>query len=98
VIAFFTARWRGTVPLRQVFLHDMLIVGTTINVVAAFCGLLLFAGDAPSGLAATVFFSPLPYNLFLVSAVWKSARVRLDPLSKIARIGAVLWLIATTAI
>ena len=95
---FFTTRWRGAVPLRQVFVQDMLIRGTAINVVTAFFGLLLFAGDAPMPLAATVFFAPLPYNVFLFVAVWKTAGNRPDPLSDVARFGAVVWLIITTVI
>jgi hypothetical protein len=76
----------------------MLIYGTTINVVAALLGMLLFAGNAPTALAAAVYFAPLPYNLFLFAAVWRSAAHAAEPWASTARIAGILWLIATTII
>jgi hypothetical protein len=71
----------------------MLVLGTTANVVAAFAGLLLFAGDAPSALAAAVFFSPLPYNVFIVTAVWRSAAKTAAPWAPAAQLGAAAWFV-----
>ena len=40
---FFVRRWRGLVPLSVLFWRDMLAVGTFVNVLAAFAGLMLVA-------------------------------------------------------
>ena len=97
-IAFFQSRWRGSVPLGRLLWQDMLVYGSTINVAAALLALLLFVWDAPMALAATVHFAPLPYNLFLFAAVWKSAAAAEEPWASTARIAGLLWLIAATII
>jgi hypothetical protein len=97
-VSFFRSRWRGSVPLRHLLLHDMLIYGTTINVVAALLGLLLFASDAPTALATIVYLAPLPYNVFLFAALWKSAADAAEPWASIARIVGLLWLVAAALI
>ena len=97
-LSFFLSRWRGSVPLGQLFWKDMLIYGTTINVAAALLGLLLFAWDAPTALAATVYFAPLPYNVFLFAALWKSSAVADETWALLTRIAGLLWLMAVTVI
>jgi hypothetical protein len=96
--SFFLSRWHGLVPPGQLLWKDMLIYGTTINVATALLGLLLFASDAPTALAATVYFAPLPYNLFLFAALWKSAAVAEEPWALLTRVAALLWLVAVTVI
>lgn len=49
--------------------HDMLAVGTLVNLVASFLALAVLASDGHSGLAVTLHFAPLPYNIFLLGAL-----------------------------
>ncbi len=69
-IGFFSRRWRGEVPVRELFWHDMVLVGTLINLLATAAALAMAASDVDIALAAAVHFAPLPFNLFLVAAVW----------------------------
>ena len=85
-------------PLGRLLWQDMLVYGSTINVAATLLSLLLLAWGAPTALAVTVHFAPLPYNLFLFAAVWKSAAGAEEPWVSIARIVALLWLIASIII
>lgn len=75
----------------------MLVVGTLVNLVAAAMSLILFGLDAPAAVAVAVFFSPLPYNLFLFAAVWRAAEHAQSGWVLI-RFGAVAWLIFATLI
>ncbi|MCD6671791.1 MAG: hypothetical protein LT106_02965 [Burkholderiaceae bacterium] len=52
--------------------RDMLIIGTAVNAVATFVALMLAARGTPSALVAAVHFAPLPYNVFLWVAIWRS--------------------------
>jgi hypothetical protein len=68
---FFARRWRGDVAAAPLFWRDMLAVGTVINLLISFVALMLAAQGAPTSLAVLVHFLPLPYNLFLVVALWR---------------------------
>jgi hypothetical protein len=68
---FFRSRWRAEVPMRVLFWRDMVLVGTLVNLLATGVALALAASDLDIALAAAVHFAPLPYNLFLVAAVWR---------------------------
>ena len=89
---YFRALWSGSEPLHRVVISDMLIGGTLINVVALAIALALFALEAPKWLATTVFFSPFPYNLFIVAVVWRTATISGSALAWPARILALAWI------
>jgi hypothetical protein len=97
-VPFFESRWRGSVPLGHLFWQDMLVYGTAINVVSALLASVLFAQDAPTTLAATIYFAPLPYNVFLFAALWKSAADADEPWASAARVAGLLWVIVATII
>jgi hypothetical protein len=92
VKAFTLSRWRGQAPLETVFWRDMIVLGTTLNAVAALGAIGLLIADAPTALALMVFFSPLPVNLFLFFSVWRSAGNSDGFGSVLARVGAAIWL------
>ena len=96
-VEFFASRWRGEIPFKRVFWFDMLLVGTLVNLAAAALSLILFGLDAPAATAIAVFFSPLPYNLFLFAVVWRAAE-RAQSSWALARLGAVAWLVFATLI
>lgn len=89
---FFTRRWRAVVPMRVLFWHDMVLMGTLINVLFTGMALAMAASDIHIGLAAAVHFAPLPFNLFLVAAVWRL------PASALHRWGALGWLALVTLV
>ena len=89
---FFSARWRAQVPMRVLFWRDMLLVGTLINVLATGIALAMAASGVDMAWAAAVHFTPLPYNLFLVGAVWR------QPVSPVQRWASVGWLALVTLV
>jgi hypothetical protein len=91
IVAYFRALWSGTEPLHRVIISDMLIGGTLINVVAMAAAFGLFGLEAPAWLATAVFFSPVPYNLFLVFVVWKTTAMSPSRWAWPARVLAVFW-------
>lgn len=68
---FFRSRWRAEVPQRVLFWRDMVAVGTLINLLVTGVALAVAASGGSMALAAGLHFSPLPYNVFLVAAVWR---------------------------
>jgi hypothetical protein len=69
---FMRSRWCGEAALGTLFWRDMLLVGTFINLLTGFVALMLVAQGAAHWLAATVHFACVPYNAFLVLALWRT--------------------------
>ena len=93
---FFATRWSGERPLAALFWRDMLLWGTLINLAATLAGALLLGVKAPAWLAATVHFAPVPWNLFLLASVWRSAE-RLGAARALGwLLGATAWFLAET--
>ncbi len=98
IIGFLRARWQGETPLATLFWRDMLSIGTSVNIVAACLGIALMVNDAPPAISLAVYFSVMPWNLFLFLAVWRKAENESPPLALGARICASLWLALTFAV
>ena len=91
--------WAGEVPLGQVFWQYAMIGGTALNAVATLLAMALLAADA--GLLALVAFAlPIPYNLFALIAVWRSAAAYEGPrlLADLARVISVIWAVAASTL
>jgi hypothetical protein len=71
VQAFFAARWHGDLPIRRLFWWDMLATATFLNLVFVFVALILLAKRLDPALSMAVIWLPVPYNLFLVSCLWR---------------------------
>lgn len=69
---FFSRRWNGQVPLTALLWRDMIGVGTLINLVATVLALAVMIQGAHPALAVALHFAPMPYNVFLFAAVWRS--------------------------
>lgn len=95
---YFRALWSGTEPLHRVVVSDMLIGGTLINVTTLAISFVLFGLEVPKWIPTAIFVSPLPYNLFVVSVVWRTAARSQSALAWAARILAILWLGVMTLI
>lgn len=78
--------------MRTLLWLDMVLVGTLINLLFTGLALAMAASDLPIALAAAVHFAPLPYNLFLVAAVWR------QPGAAAYRGAALAWLAVVTLV
>lgn len=95
---FVAARLAGEVQAGRVFWTDMIVVGTLVNVAAAYAAILMLGFKHPAWVAVCVYLAPLPYNVFLVVAVWRAAaRLAASP-AAVYRLGATLWLAVATLI
>jgi hypothetical protein len=92
LFAFFVRRWRRQVPLGLLFWRDMAVVGTLINLGAAFVSLMALGFKADLWIAMLIFLSPMPYNIFLTAAVWRTAELVPAGEAWSARAGAAVWL------
>lgn len=97
-LAFFTRRWRRQAPLGLLFWRDMVVVGSALNLAAAFAGLMALGFKADLVVAIAIYHAPLPYNLFLFGAVWRTAELADTARASSARLGAAGWLVATMII
>ena len=89
--SFLLSRSRGEVLLATVFWRDMILFGTAINIAAAFTALMLLAAEFSTPVVLSVFFAPMPWNLFLVFSVWRSGKSAPAESATITRVGAALW-------
>lgn len=90
---FFLRRWHGQLPLAVLLWRDMLGVGTLINVLATVLALAVMVQGAHPAVAVALHFAPLPYNVFLFAAVWRSPHR--DVVTSAIAVG---WLAAVTLI
>lgn len=72
--AYFARRWRGDIPAAVLLWRDMLAIGSLLNLAVTFAALFMLSQGAALGLAAAVHFAPMPYNVFLFAAFWRSAQ------------------------
>ncbi len=69
---FLLDRWSGRSTRAHLLWRDMVGVGTLVNLLFSFAGLMLIAQGGPGAWAWALHFAPLPYNLFLLLAVGRS--------------------------
>ena len=94
----FKRLWAGQLPLEQAFWHYAVCYGLLINLVASLAFLVLIARDGNMALVALAFALPLPYNVVVTVAVWRSANYYPGPKkwADMARVGTVIWMVALT--
>ena len=85
--------WGGEVPLARAFWNYAMIGGTALNAVTTLLAMALVAMDAPAAVAVIVFALPIPYNLVVLVAVWRSAGAYEGPSIRadLARAAIVVW-------
>jgi hypothetical protein len=91
---FLASRWHRQVPLGLLFWRDMVVFGSAVNLAFAFGGLMALGFKAGLPIALLVFHLPLPYNIFIAGAVWRTADLAAPRAASSARAGAALWLVA----
>lgn len=92
-LVFFRLRWRGDVSLQQLFWWDTLAVATFANALIAVLGLMLLTQKVHGGIWLGLHVLLLPYNLFLLIAVWRMAGS-----APLIRVGAMVWFVLVTLI
>src|SRR5689334_1429779 len=95
---FLLSRWRGDVPLDTVLWSDMIVIGTALNILASVAAVVLLIAGASTPMALAVHFAPVPWNVFLFVAVWRSSAMAVMSEALVARLTAVIWLVAVTVI
>jgi hypothetical protein len=95
---FFRSRWQGAVPLDRLFWYDLAAVGTAINIASSVAALILLGLKQPLALVLAVHFSPVPYNIFLTLAVWRTAEKSGGTKASMMMLGSALWLILTAVV
>jgi hypothetical protein len=91
---YFRELWGGEIPFSRVFWNDMLIVGTTVNIVALLAAMLILSSSAPAVVGLIIHLLPIPYNLALAVGASRSAEVIEPRWAWIAQAIATLWFIA----
>lgn len=69
---FITQRWHDRVGWSMLFWRDLLLIGTGLNVLMTGTALALLSQDAPIQWVLLAHLLPLPYNMFIVSAIWRA--------------------------
>ena len=69
---FITPRWQGRIDWRTLFWRDLLLIGTGLNLLMTGAALALLAQAVALPWVVLVHMLPLPYNLFIVSAIWSA--------------------------
>jgi hypothetical protein len=65
--------WRGEEPLARTFWEYAILYGTLANAIATIGSFASIAANAPGWVAVVLFALPIPYNVFVSVAVWRSA-------------------------
>lgn len=69
---YISRRWNGQTPWSRLLWRDMLGVGTLINLAATFLALVAAIQHAQTAFVALLHFAPVPYNLFLFTALLRA--------------------------
>lgn len=92
--------WTGEVPLVRAFWDYGIIGGTALNALTTVSAMALLASEGLEAAALALFALPIPYNLLVVVAVWRSAKAYGGrPIwANTARIAIVLWALAASTL
>jgi len=91
--------WAGEIPLRHVFWRYAVGYGLLANLVTHVLFLALISNDANILLLVLAFALSIPYNVFVLVAVWRSANLYSGPKpwADLARVATVIWVLLLTA-
>jgi hypothetical protein len=89
--------WRGEEGMARVFWEYAIVYGSLANLITTGAALAVLLADFPA-LAVAIFFLPLPYNVLIVVAVWRSAsRYPGPPMwATLARVAVTVWAVIAT--
>ena len=86
-------RLSGELPLSQVFFHDMLAIGSMVNIAIGLCAFAMIAADWPIWLPVATFLVPQLYNIILLIAVWRSASRGRSLSADLVKVAAMVWFV-----
>jgi hypothetical protein len=91
--------WAGDVPLGRAFWDYAIFYGLLLNFITHFLFFVLLLNDAHMALVGLAFALPIPYNVLVTVAVWRSAGRYEGPKkwAEWARVGILVWLVVLTA-
>jgi hypothetical protein len=91
--------WAGEIPLGLAFWRYTVVYGLLLNLVTHALFFALLVKDADTIPVVLAFVLPIPYNILMIVAVWRSADRYPGPKSsaEAARAAAVLWMVALSA-
>ncbi len=91
--------WAGEVPLGRAFWRYAIGYGLLLNLASHGLLLILVSNEAGLAAIALAFALPLPYNLLVVVAVWRSAGryAGSRTWAEAARVAALVWMVVLTA-
>jgi hypothetical protein len=91
---FLIRLWRGEVPLEQTFWTWGVLVALVVNMSTTVGSYVLLTEDRPVAAFVVGYLMSVPYNLFMLVAVWRAvARFEEDPrVARRTRIFTVLWM------
>ena len=69
---YFSRRWNGQIPWSKLLWRDILGVGTVVNLAATFLAVAAAIQHAETAFVALLHFAPLPFNLFLFTALLRA--------------------------
>ena len=95
---FVSRLWAGQLTLQEAFWRYAVGYGLLINLFASLAFLALITRDANVALVTLAFALPVPYNVLVTVAVWRSANSYPGPKTWAdwARIGTVIWMVVLT--
>lgn len=93
------ALWLGRVPLDIAFWRFAVLYGLILNAATSALFMALLVSEAGNALLTAAFILPIPYNILIVVAVWRSAGRYEGPRKWVdwARFATVLWMVVLTA-
>jgi hypothetical protein len=88
--------WAGEVPLARTFWEYAIVYGLLVNLLATIASFALLTEDASGVSALVLFLLPVPYNVLVMVAVWRSAARYPGPpvWADLARAAVVVWTLA----
>ena len=91
--------WGGRLPLKEAVWVYAVAYGLLINLITSLLFLGLLINDVGPILLILAFVLPIPFNLLVVVAVWRSAERYQGPKewADLARLGTVIWMLVLTA-
>ena len=91
--------WNGEESLARAFWEYAILYGTLANVIVTIAMFASVAANAPAWVVVVLYVLTIPYNVFIVVAVWRSAQ-RYQGSAEwalLARIAVVVWAFVASA-
>lgn len=91
--------WRGDLPLTEAFWFFAVGYGLLLNLATSMLFMAVLVNDGSLAVLVASFLLPIPYNVLMVVAVWRSAGRYAGPKqwAELARVVCVIWMIVLTA-